>query len=120
MDRRMDTTKHTASRSVKIMAMLTKAKELASEYCLSTSAHGVSHIVSSTHTIKKVGWILILSGVLVGCSYHISVLILSYLEYNYYTSITLDPEKPLTVLFYTLLFNISLLSLFLRSGPCRD
>ena len=79
------------------MAVLTKAKELASEYCLTTSAHGVRYIVSSSNTVRKVGWILILCGVLVGSSYHILALILSYLEYNYYTSVTLDPGKPIMV-----------------------
>ena len=82
------------------MAISSKAKKLASEYCLHTSAHGVSNIVSSSNTVKKVGWILILCGVLVGSSYHILTLTLFYLEYNYYTSVTLDAEKPLVVRFF--------------------
>ncbi len=80
--------------------MATKSKtprELAAEYCLNTSAHGVSYIVSSTHVATKVGWIFILSGVLIGSSYHILVLILSYLEYNYYTSVTLDTGQTVKV-----------------------
>ena len=39
-----------------------KARKLASEYCLRTSAHGVSNVVSSTHVAQKVGWIIILCG----------------------------------------------------------
>ena len=81
------------------MVILTRVKELASEYCTKTSAHGVSYIISSSNSVKKVGWILILCGVLVGGSYHIFALISSYLEYNYYTSITLDARKTLTVIF---------------------
>ncbi len=79
------------------MARSTETKELMSEYCRSTSAHGIGHIVSTSQSVKKVGWILILCGVLTGSSYHIYVLISSYLEYNYYTSVTVDPEKPLIV-----------------------
>ncbi len=74
-----------------------KARKLASEYCLQTSAHGVSNVVSSTHVAQKVGWIIILCGVLFGSSYHILSMLLSYLEYNFYTSVTLDREKPLMV-----------------------
>ncbi len=81
--------------------MLSHVKNLASEYCKNTSAHGVHYVVSSSNAAKKVGWILILCGVLVGSSYHISQLISCYLEYNYYTSITLDARKPLTVNIYT-------------------
>ncbi len=76
-----------------------RARELASQYCLHTSARGVGYIVSSSHVAKKGGWILILSGVLVGSSYHLIMLIFSYLEYNYYTSLTLDAGKTLKVSF---------------------
>ena len=76
-----------------------KITELASEYCLSTSAHGVSHLKSSSNVVKKIGWIFILCGVLVGSSYHILMLIFSYLQYNYYTSVTLDAGKTLQVNF---------------------
>ncbi len=82
---------------MKIMTISMSTKELASEYCRSTSAHGIVYIVSSSQTVKKVGWIVILCGVLTGSSYHIYVLISSYLEYNYYTSITVDTDKPLMV-----------------------
>ncbi len=80
--------------------MLTNVKALASEYCKNSSAHGVHYVVSSSNTAKKLGWMLILCGVLAGSSYHIFELISSYLEYNYYTSITLDTRKPLTVNIY--------------------
>ncbi len=93
--------------SQEIMVISTEAKELALEYCASTSLHGVRYIVSSHHTMKKVGWILILGGVLVGSSYHISVLISSCLEYNYYTSVTLDTRKPLTVKTLNTFYEIS-------------
>ncbi len=82
---------------MKVMTISMSTKEIVSEYCRSTSAHGIGYIVSSSHTVKKIGWILILCGVLTGSSYHIYVLISSYLEYNYYTSITVDTDKPLMV-----------------------
>ncbi len=84
--------------------MSTKVKELASEYCSNTTAHGISHIAKSSHTVKKVGWILILCGVLGGSSYHIYALISSYLEYKYYTSITVDAGKPLEVIMISIKF----------------
>ena len=85
------------TRLVSKMGKRKKATELASEYCLSTSAHGVRNIMSSAHVAKKVGWIFILCGVLVGSTYHILMLILSYIEYNYYTSVTVDAGKTLKV-----------------------
>ncbi len=88
------------------MAKSSEIQELVSEYCLSTSAHGVSYIISSPHIIKKVGWIIILCGILVGSGYHISVLITSYLEYNFYTSVTLDTGQPLTVREFDSIFLI--------------
>ncbi len=86
--------------------MSKKTKELTTEYCNNTSAHGISYIVSSSNTIKKVGWIIILCGVLAGSSYHIYALISSYLEYNYYTSITLDTGKPLVVILLIISYSI--------------
>ena len=72
-------------------------RDLASDFCLHTSVHGVSHIVLSYHVAKKIGWTVILGGILAGSSFHLAALISSYLEYNYYTSITHDAGKPLKV-----------------------
>ncbi len=86
--------------------MSKKVNELTLDYCRNTTAHGISHIVTSSHAVKKVGWILILCGVLGGSSYHIYALISSYLEYNYYTSVTLDTGKPLVVIISNYIFKL--------------
>ncbi len=60
------------------------------EYCTKTTAHGLQHISEGKHTPYRVIWGLILIGILAGSCFHLSKMISSYLEYNYYTSITMD------------------------------
>ena len=76
-----------------------RIKKSATDFCLTTSAHGVNHVISAKDLVKKAAWILILSGVMIGCSFHLYELISSYLDYHYYTSITNEAAVPLKVQF---------------------
>ena len=65
-------------------------EKILNEYCVKTTAHGLQHISEGKHTSYRVIWGLILIAILAGTCFHLSQMISSYLEYNYYTSITMD------------------------------
>ncbi len=71
---------------------------IGSDFCAATSAHGFSHLSSSKSVVTKSVWIFVLMIATAGLSFHLYGLVSSYLEYNYFTSVTHQASEPLQVL----------------------
>ena len=67
--------------------------EVLSEFALSTTAHGVSHIAASSHSHIKIAWLLTWLGVMAAFAYMIVNLILLYTSYPVSTSFSMAYQQ---------------------------
>ncbi len=66
--------------------------ELTASEC---SLHGLNHVVSAKPAAFRIFWALLLIGVGVGFSFHLSSLITNYLHFDHYNRVTFDTDGEL-------------------------
>ncbi len=75
----------------------TEIKEMSTQFCITTSAHGFYHLHSSKNISRKIFWLFLLGVIFAATTSHIYSLVSSYLKYSYYTAVTSDSDLDLKV-----------------------
>ena len=74
----------------------TNLQNVSTDFCTNSTAHGVQHLSVKEKSFPKMFfWSLIFIATVMGSGMHLYFLVSSYLEYNYYETITNDMEKAL-------------------------
>ena len=71
--------------------------DLLKEFTKNSSSPSLSRVSTARCLTEKIFWMCIGITATVGAAYHLYTIICTYVEHNYYTSITNDFEEPLQV-----------------------
>ncbi len=71
--------------------------DLLKEFAKNSSSPSLSRVSTARHLTEKIFWMCIGITATIGAAYHLYTIICTYMEHNYYTSITNDFEEPLQV-----------------------
>ncbi len=75
----------------------TDVLEVLKEFAEKSSSPSLTHVSTARCLAGRIFWICIAIGATSGVAYHLYKIISTYMEHNYYTSITNDFEQPLKV-----------------------
>ncbi len=71
--------------------------DLLGEFAKNSSSPSLSRVSTARGITEKIFWMCIGITATVGAAYHLYTIICTYMQHNYYTSITNDFEEPLEV-----------------------